>query len=258
MSLPNASKDVSDKPQQGSVTDPVNRTKLEEDVGRKLKLYGVINAFKESRMPTNEQIDTTLKYVLNHSPVPENELSAEGRQLIQDSRDIIETMRLMVKEKNRDELFQNFVWHTRDTDFDQAKKDPSDVAPVDKAKAKADGQQAVQHLRTLLSLILTNAEVRKLLSDFSVIGRDLLARGAGKVAEAARPDEEQLRRVDESAPKDQFITEGGRVAGPNETPVRNLTYAGSVYSAYTHIFDVLVGARSSNPWNWPYRSPTPP
>lgn len=219
MSLPTAPKDVSDKPTKGSVVDPVDKTKLQQDVDRKLKLFGVINAFKQSRMPSNEQIDSTLKYVLNHSPVPENELSNEGRKLIQDSRDIIETMRLIVQEKNRDELFQNFVWHTRDTDFDQAKKDPNEVVPVDKEKAKSDGQQAVQHLRTLLSLIFTNSEVRKLLSDFAVIGRDLLARGAVKVAEATRPDQERLRQVDESAPNDQFITEGGRVAGPNETPV---------------------------------------
>jgi hypothetical protein len=36
--------------------------------------------------------------------------------------DIIETMRLMVREKNADELFQNLVWHTRDIDISHAKK----------------------------------------------------------------------------------------------------------------------------------------
>lgn len=79
--------------------------------------------------------------------------------------------------------------------------------------------KAVQHLRTLLNLVLTNSEARKLLSDFGVIGRDLLARSAVKVAETLRPDEEQLARVNHSAPQDQFITEGGRAAGPGEKPV---------------------------------------
>lgn len=219
MSLPQAPKDISDHPAKGSVTAPVDKQAQAADVDRKLKLYGVFSAFKESRMPTNEQIDRTLNYVLQHSPVPESDLSPEGRKLISDTRDIIETARLIVKEKNRDELFQNFVWHTRDTDFDKAKKDPNDLVPVDKEKAKSDGQQAVQHLRTLLSLILTNAEVRKLLSDFSVIGRDLLAKGAGKVAEKARPDEAKLSQVDESAPNDVFVSEGGKHVGPDETPV---------------------------------------
>jgi hypothetical protein len=65
---------------------------------------------------------------------------------------------------------------------------------------------------------LTNSEVRKLLSDFSLIGRDLLALGLSKVAEGIRPHPEALARVNDTSPQDQFITEGGRPVGPNETP----------------------------------------
>jgi hypothetical protein len=52
---------------------------------------------------------------------------------------------------------------------------------------------AVKHLRTLLTLVLTNSEARKLLSDFSLIGRDLLAKGASKAATNIAPDQERLR-----------------------------------------------------------------
>jgi len=83
---------------------------------------------------------------------------------------------------------------------------------------------AARHLRTILSLILTNSEARKLLSDLSVIGRDLLALSAAKVAEVARPDEEKLARVDDSAPHDQFITEEGSTVGPHETPTGQQAY----------------------------------
>lgn len=79
--------------------------------------------------------------------------------------------------------------------------------------------KAVHHLRTLLNLILTNSEARKLLSDFGVIGRDLLARGAAKVSETLRPDQERLAQVNHSTPQDHFVTEGGRVAGPGEKPI---------------------------------------
>ena len=79
--------------------------------------------------------------------------------------------------------------------------------------------KAVHHLRTLLNLVLTNSEARKLLSDFGVIGRDLLAKGAANVSERLRPDEEQLAKVDHTVPQDQFITEGGRATGPGEKPV---------------------------------------
>lgn len=179
-------------------------------------------------MPGNDQIDKTLKYVLQNSPVDVKDLSPDGQRLIQDTRDIIETAREIVQQKNADELFQNFVWHTRDVNVDHAKKDPSEVVPVDKEKAKSDGQQAVKHLRTLLSLVLTNSEVRKLVTDFSVIGRDILARTASKVADKARPDADRLAQVDESAPRDQFVSEGGRLVGPDETPVS--TYMRVFYS----------------------------
>jgi hypothetical protein len=219
MSLPQATKDVSDHPAKGSVVDPVNKAEMQADIDRKIKLYGVFEAFRQGRMPNNKQIDDTLQYVLNNSPVDVSALSPQGRQLIQDTRDIIDTARKIVVEKNADELFQQFVWHTRDVDVDRAKKDPGEVVPVSQEKAKADGKQAVQHLRTLLSLVLTNSEVRKLLSDFTLIGRDLLAKGASKAAANIAPDQERMARVDHAAPQDQFITEGGRVAGPNETPV---------------------------------------
>ena len=75
--------------------------------------------------------------------------------------------------------------------------------------------EAVRHLRTILSLILTNSEARKLLSDFSVVGRDLLAKGAVKAAETLRPTEEQLAKVDEPAPQDEFPGhKGGTGEGP--------------------------------------------
>jgi len=199
--------------------EPTNKDDQAADIDRKLRLYGVIQAFRGGRLPDNAQIDHTLKYVLNHSPVDQDKLSPEGRKLVQDVKDIVETARIIVKEKNGDELFQNFIWHTRDVDSDKFKRDPKDVLPEKQPDTAADKEQAVQHLRTLLNLILTNSEARKLLSDFGVIGRDLLARGAAKVAENVRPDEEQLAKVNNAAPQDQFITEGGREAGPGEKPI---------------------------------------
>ena len=47
----------------------------------------------------------------------------------------------MVKEKNADELFQSFVWHTQAVDINRAKRDPQSVSKLSPEKAKADGQQ---------------------------------------------------------------------------------------------------------------------
>ena len=82
-------------------------------------------------------------------------------------------------------------------------------------------------MRLLLDhLIVTNSEARKLLSDFSTLGRDILARGAEHAAGMIRPDQDRLQQVDQSAPADQFVTQGGRPAGPNETPVAEASIPG--------------------------------
>ena len=115
-----------------------------------MRLYGVIQAFREGRLPDNAQIDHTLNYVLDNSPVDQEQLSSDGRKLIQDVRDIIETARIIVKEKNSDELFQNFIWHTRDIDPDKLKRDPKDALPEkqpDTATDKEQGSQAFTNVR---------------------------------------------------------------------------------------------------------------
>ncbi|KAI1785937.1 hypothetical protein LXA43DRAFT_1113109 [Ganoderma leucocontextum] len=218
--LPPAPKDVTEHPAKGAVTEPVDRERLETDVARKLRLYGAFQAMGESRLPTNEQLDGMLSSLSSSSLAHTDTLSPDGQNLARDAHDICETLRRLVAEKNADELLQNFVWHTRDASVDRAREREraEKVPPVESERARTDGDQAVRHVRTLLSLVFTNAEVRKLASDMGVVGRDLLARGAEKVAEAARPSKERLRTVDEPGPEHRFVTEGGREVGPGETP----------------------------------------
>lgn len=103
-------------------------------------------------MPDNAQIEETLSYVQRTTPFPLDQLSPEGQKLVQDSRAIIGTAREIVAQKNADELFQNFVWHTRavDVDVEQATKDPSEAVPVSQEQAQADGQEG-RLLRCLFS-----------------------------------------------------------------------------------------------------------
>jgi len=61
-------------------------------------------------MHTRQQADRRDAVVFRDtSPVDVDQLSGGGRKLVQDMRDIIETARVMVKEKNADDLFRNFV-----------------------------------------------------------------------------------------------------------------------------------------------------
>ena len=92
MSLPEAQKDVSENPPKNSVASPTIKADQEKEVNRKLRAYGVIQAFRQGRMPDNEQIDETLLYVRDNSPIDTSKLSADGQRLIADTRNIIETV----------------------------------------------------------------------------------------------------------------------------------------------------------------------
>lgn len=50
-----------------------------------------------------------LDYALGHSPVTESKLSKDGKDLVEDFRDIIRIAKQIVVEKNDDELLQNFM-----------------------------------------------------------------------------------------------------------------------------------------------------
>lgn len=166
-----------------------------------MRFFGVIQAFREGRYPDNQQIDQTLKFVQKNSPVNLNELSDDGRKLVQDFRAIIETARQMVLEKNSQEEIQNFLHATVKSDV---KGNTGFKAPVGKEEIKKDAETAGEAFRTVFNLFLRNGEFRKLVTDSGVMGRDIFADAAVKASDMARPDEERLAQVDQPAPANEF------------------------------------------------------
>lgn len=79
----------------------------------------------------------------------------------------------------------------------------------------------------MLRLILTNSEIRKLFSDLSLIGRDLLAKGTHKIADVIAPTDDELAHVDEPAPHSKFVSEGGREVGQETAPVLDVNVPGT-------------------------------
>lgn len=129
---------------------------------------------------------------------------------------MIGTLRDVVRSKNGDELIQKTLWHSKQVDLSHAKQ--QGVNPTSKADAQADGDEAAKHIRVLASLFLTNGEVRKLVSDLGLIGRELLSNAAVKVADASRPSQEQMGQVDNPAQANTFIGPDGQTLGPNDSP----------------------------------------
>lgn len=90
---------------------------------------------------------------------PSKKLSAEGQLLVADVRDVIEKTKIMLLTKNEGNLLQDFIWQTQSVGTGDATK-PN--MPIEKETAKQHGQEALEGLRTLCKLMITNGQFRKL------------------------------------------------------------------------------------------------
>lgn len=127
---------------------------------------------------------------------PSKRLSAEGQALTTDLQKVIEQAKLLLLSKNEGNLIQDFIWQTQQIGAGDAQ---TPQAPVDKATAQQHGNQALDGLRTLGTLLITNGQFRKLLSDASVLLRDIAGDAAQKTANQVNPSEDQLANIDRPA-----------------------------------------------------------
>jgi hypothetical protein len=95
---------------------------------------------------------------------PSKKLSPEGQKLVADVRDVIEKTKVMLLTKNDGNLLQDFIWQTQAIGSGGAKRPDM---PVEKDAAKQHGQEAVEGLRTLGTLLITNGQFRKLRKYFA-------------------------------------------------------------------------------------------
>ena len=112
-------------------------------------------------MPSNRQIDIALNSALESQALtkPSSKLSEDGRVIVADLRDVIKKAKILLLTKNEGNLLQDFIWQTQLISGGDAQ---ALSAPVDKDTAKQHGQQALEGLRTLGTLIITNGQFRKL------------------------------------------------------------------------------------------------
>ncbi|KAL1405701.1 hypothetical protein Q8F55_007369 [Vanrija albida] len=227
-------REISANPTSGSVNVHTDRRELEADINRKVDFFGVIEAFRDGKLPDNRQIESALDYAKGHSFVDVNKLSEDGQELISDVRDIIGTMLEMVQRNNGDELVQEAIWESEGLGGLEIHPDTKGSTKREKEKKelKSDADEAGKHLRVLFTLFATNGEVRKLLKDLGLLGRDLFANAATKAADASRPSKEQMSHVDEAAEKNTWVSPDGTKTGPNQTPTLNANLPGGGHVDY--------------------------
>ncbi|KAI0999577.1 hypothetical protein K3495_g8621 [Podosphaera aphanis] len=181
-----------------SVNQASNKRTKENDVNRKLQLYGIICAFQAGKAPSNEQIRIALNS-LNDSRVlsdPSPDLSPETLNTISDLQNVIEQVKILLLTKNEGNLLQDFIWQSRHVHLREI---PTSGIPFEFNSARTQAVDALEGIRTLGTLIISNGQFRKLLKDTSIILRDITSDTAQKAVNFVNPSNEEMMQVDDAA-----------------------------------------------------------
>ncbi|KAL5340832.1 hypothetical protein BJX70DRAFT_95678 [Aspergillus crustosus] len=181
-----------------AVNAPTDPKLKEQDISNKLQLFGIFQAFKYGKLPSNKQADVALNSALASKALskPSQKLSEEGRVLVEDLRVVIEEAKKLILSKNDGQLLQEFIYDAENVKADDVQK--PDVA-VSRESAEQDAARAREGLKSLGTLIITNGEFRKLLNDALTIARDIAGDASQKAANKVRPSEDELAQIDQPA-----------------------------------------------------------
>lgn len=181
-----------------NVNRPTDTAQKEKDINQKLQFYGIYSAFAAGKAPSNKQIDVALNSFLESRALrsPSKNLSAEGRDLVADVRVAVEETKKMLLSKNEGNLIQEFIWDAQHISGGNAS---TPGMPLSKDRAQQHGDEALDGLKTLGRLLLSNGQFRKLLDDAVVLIRDMAGDAAQTAANKVNPDESRLKQIDEPA-----------------------------------------------------------
>jgi len=236
-------------------------------VDRQIRFYGILQALRKGRYPTNNQTISMLRRLFgvgpanvesvthgvsqhagttsagapsadptameshtshrSHAPllgIDPWTLSPESRIVVEDLQKIVQTVETIIEDKNADELIQKFLWHTRRASVvvgpDVADRTKEELGraqgETNRDQIARDRDQAASHIRTLVTLFLTNTELRKILADTGIVSRDLLSKATKKAAGTLAPHEDRLRSVDEPVRTEEEGTAGKFVSFDEE------------------------------------------
>ncbi|KAE8383585.1 hypothetical protein BDV26DRAFT_251261 [Aspergillus bertholletiae] len=181
------------------VNRPIDTKQRDKDINQKLQFYGIYQAFKNGKLPSNKQCDVALNSALKSKALssPSSQLSDEGQALVENVRDVVEQAKRLLLSKNDGQLIQEFIWEAQSITNEHVGEKPN--IPWGRDSAQQDGRETLDGLKTLGNLMITNGEFRKLLNDAWILVRDIAADASQKAANQVRPSEEQLAQVDEPA-----------------------------------------------------------
>ncbi|RMD39901.1 hypothetical protein DV735_g5220, partial [Chaetothyriales sp. CBS 134920] len=164
---------------------------------RKLHTYAMVKALGEGFLPSNQQAISNLRTLLASDALNANtrELSDAGRRLVRNIRSWVSLVIQILQNKNSGDQIQDFIYALNHSHLSIDLNDVSHQAS--RAKARADAAAAYESFRTVVRLLLTNADFRLFVQDVGVIGRQVLADTTFSLADAALETGKAVQPSDE-------------------------------------------------------------
>ncbi|KAK9568133.1 hypothetical protein V6Z88_002452 [Aspergillus fumigatus] len=204
----------------GGETEPLlprydDDTSRQRRLHQKLHSYQMLRALSEGYMPSTDQTISNLRTLLASDILnPRNQdIGSVGRQLARDCRLWIEIFIEFLREKNGDDQLQEFLWHLSRS---RASIDTSEVSRrASQVKARQDTKAAYDSLRTVGSLLLTNADFRLFVEDLTTVGREIFSETALALSDTSKQVGEKLKPSEEErgAVKGAGADDGRAVSG---------------------------------------------
>ncbi|KAE8353055.1 hypothetical protein BDV28DRAFT_115036 [Aspergillus coremiiformis] len=177
-------------------------TSLQRRLHQKLHSFQMLRALSEGYMPSTDQIIINLRTLLASDILNPRtrDVGSVGRQLIRDCRIWIQVFIELLRDKNSDDKLQEFLWHLSRS---RASLDRAQVSQyASHVTARQDTKAAYDSLRTVGSLLLTNADFRLFVDDLTTVGRQIfsdtayfLSDTSKQVGEQVKPSQEEVDAV---------------------------------------------------------------
>ncbi|GLB39185.1 hypothetical protein LshimejAT787_0603470 [Lyophyllum shimeji] len=180
------------------------------------KAADILAALQSGKLPSQDQLDIILRSNLRSSLLQcdlsvsgSGPLSENGRRVVDDTRELIESILQFGMEKNMDNRFQDLLYQCSQMEGPPIRVD-ADTAAIDAGQERLHAQapthgeliydttELIKSLKALAQLLLTSSAFRLLLCDMFASTRELLAQVAadiGNVAEQVQVAAEGVEKV---------------------------------------------------------------
>jgi hypothetical protein len=171
-----------------SQADP--KAAKERATEEKYQLMSTIQAIRQGKMPHNAQLEEMLNKMIENQVIQsrENKISEDGKILLNDFRELLQTVKKALNVKNKDELFQSMVYHLHCMESPISKDDLASASKknADMGSMKSEGRKASDAIWKIGKLILMNDEFRSMLGEMIDISQDIFTSMTSKLGDSLK------------------------------------------------------------------------